>query len=200
MGGLNVSNLSNFPIAYSITTTSNTGFHIGALVNVNLGSRFDFQAQVLYSQLGCTTSQSAPDSIATFTQTDNMTLSYLLIPLYFNYKFKSGWNIHAGPYLSFLLTDKEALVQTYSAPGYNTLELDSSTNTTQGDNKFDIGFSIGMGYTMQNGLGFNFSYSTGLVNVSQAQTYTDPNSGQVIYQPAFGLNNWFSFSISYLFK
>jgi outer membrane protein with beta-barrel domain len=202
MGGLNISNLSNIPIGLQITSTSNTGFHIGAFANIPLGLRFDFQPQLLYSQLGGTFTQSWTDtgivsgSTANVTSVTVITYSYFLIPLNFVYKFSKGWSIHAGPYISFLLTDKEENTETAEIPGYQTLSQDTLTNSTQGDNKFDLGYNIGIGYTLQNGLGFNFSYSSGIVNVIQSVTYTNPT----YIQPAFGLNNWFSFSISYLFR
>jgi len=200
IGGLNVSDLGNIPVGFGITTSSNTGFHLGAFVNIPLSFRFDFQPQFLYSQLGSSLTSVGYDSTLTITQVNNITLSYIVIPLNFCYKFKGGWNIHAGPYISFLLSDKEYITQTVSQYGSTVNGGDTTTNTTQGDNKFDLGFSLGIGYTMQNGLGFNFSYSTGLINVAQQQTYTDPSSGQTYTQPAFGLNNWYSFSISYLFR
>lgn len=201
MGGINLSDLGTLPATY--TSNSTSGYHVGGYLNIYLGRKFDLQPQFLYSNLGCVLTQSGPyqipntNIVGNLTTVWNITLSYIQVPIVFVHKFGIGWNYHFGPYFGFLMTDKEHIDQTFTY-GNQSQSGSQDTSSTSGDYKVDVGLTFGIGYQMQSGLGFSLGYSFGLTNTFEAQSYTDPNSGQVYSSPAFGTNSWYSFSISYL--
>ena len=213
-GGLNISTLNNLP--QGVTATSNTGFHIGAFMNFPMSRDFDMQIGFNYTQLGgtVTESESGYDSVSigttnalaniSVTQSSKITYGYLEIPVNFVHKFGEGWNVHFGAYVGFLLSDKEQIAgtETIAVPGYGTqiARGDTSTNTTVGDNRIDFGINLGIGYTMQSGLGINFTYSFGLTNIVQAQSGFDAISGQSFSSPAFGSNVVYALTLSYLLR
>ena len=199
MGGMTFSDLGTLPLTY--TTNANTSYHIGLFANTYLSRKFDFQPQLLYTNLGTHLIQDIPYQVSnvqgTLTTNYDITLSYIQVPIVFVYRFGIGWNIHGGPYIGFLLTDKEQINQTFTY-GTQSFSGDTSTNSTVGDYKIDVGVGIGIGYQMQSGLGFSLGYSFGLTNTFESQTGTDPNNGQQYSSPSFGTNKFFTFSISYL--
>jgi len=214
MGGLNISDFNNLPDG--LTSTSSTGFHFGGFMTFPLSSNFDIQPGIIYTQLGGTMNQSesGQDSVSNgttsylaninITQSIKITYGYLQFPVNLVHKFGEGWNVHFGAYLGFLLSDKEHIVQTTSIaiPGYPTQVSDTSgnTNAAVGDNRIEFGLDLGIGYTMNSGLGISFTYSFGFTNIIQAQSGYDPLSGQPITSPAFGSNVLYCFSISYLLR
>jgi hypothetical protein len=214
MGGLNISNITNLP--QGVTSTSNTGFHVGAFMNFQLSQNFDMQVGCMYTQLGgtMTESESGQDSVSngttsvlanvTVTQSNKITYSYLQFPVSLVHKFGEGWNVHFGAYVGVLLSDKEQIAEseTISVPGMGNqvANADTAINTTVGDNRLDFGLNLGIGYRLQNGLGIDFTYSFGLTNIVQASSGTDPVSRQYYTTPAFGSNINYCFTLSYLLK
>ena len=199
MGGINLSDLGTLPVSF--TSNSNTSYHVGGFLNIYLSRKFDLQPQFLYTNLGSTLTQSIPyqvsNSLGNLTTIYKITLSYIQVPINFVHKFGIGWDIHGGPYVGFLMSDKEQINQTFTL-GNQSFGFDTTTNSTHGDYSVDVGLGIGIGYLMNSGLGFSLGYSFGITRTFEAQSGIDPNNGQSYYSPPFATNNWYYFSICYL--
>jgi len=69
-----------------------TSFHVGGYLNQELGNAFSLQPELLYNSLKFSESG------------DDMTLSYLSLPLMFVYGFSDErFNLQAGPQMGFLI-------------------------------------------------------------------------------------------------
>jgi hypothetical protein len=200
MGGMTFSDMGTLPATY--TSSPSTGYHAGIFFNTYLGRKFDIQPQLLYTNLGATLTQSIPYQLQNvegwLTSISDIKLSYIQIPIVFVYRFRSEWNIHGGPYIGFLLADKEQILETFTYSS-QSLSADTATNSTKGDYKIDVGLTLGIGYQLQSGIGLSLGYSFGLTNTFESQSGIDPNNGQNYHFPSFATNNFFTFSISYLF-
>lgn len=125
-------------------------------------------------------------------------LNLLYVELPFNFAYKiDGFFIGAGPSLSYGLTGKHEMTQTYTSNG-EVLE----SETMKGDVKFDgdgddisddthlkaleLGANFITGYEFANGLSIRANFNLGLSNISPVEGNTFKN-------------NYFSLGIGYLF-
>ena len=117
------------------------GFHAGLTVNFKLSDQFSIQEEFLY------TTQGAEMKDKTFG-VDDLTLSYVAVPIMLRYKTPIGIFIEAGPQ-----------VNAY---------VDDNVDHTQYKNfakKIDYGVSGGLGYQSPMGLGISVRYTAGLADV-----------------------------------
>lgn len=124
----------------------------GAFVRMHLSDKLAFQPEILYSMKGATGSGEIEGVNVDVTER----IDYIDVPLMLKLYVSNGFNIQAGPQLSFLL----------SAEG----EFEGGGVSVTEDYKeymkgTDFGFNIGAGYDFDFGLGFDVRYSLGLSNV-----------------------------------
>lgn len=172
----------------------NFGFHAGVLARIGFDDHWALAPEVLYTTGGARTTISQTYTILGATYTSNSTgtvsLSYIQVPIFVNYKFDFGGYLEAGPYIAFLIGTNTS---TTNANGTST----SSTSDTS-NNSMDLGVGAGAGYRFCNGLGFNLRYNYGLNMVyKEGAHYND--AGIRYTQPSYGKNGVLQFSISYLF-
>jgi hypothetical protein len=197
--GANLANVGDVPEGAS--TSMLIGAHIGAIVDIPINSNFSIQPGLLYSMKGW--NESADLSIPGFFTLKydvDQKLNYIEIPINAVYSFDEGYgfNIFAGPYVGILLSANskgESTVDILGVPA--TVDVDEDIK--EGLESLDIGFNIGLGYRLENGLGFSAQYGIGLTSLVAEQTETDPISGASYTIDAYGKNSVIGISVSYLF-
>ncbi len=83
-GGLNFADITG-----DIDADGRTGYHIGAVVDLNLSDKFAIAPEVIYSAQGV----------------DEADLDYLNVPILAKLKITEYFDIHAGPQFGFVVQD-----------------------------------------------------------------------------------------------
>lgn len=196
--------------------TSRLGFEAGVLGSLQFG-HVAVQPAVLFAQRGYARTPAFYDSgFGGLTQV-NVRLNYLSIPLqvaYIQHTNGQGFQLAAGPYVSFLvggnsLSDYQfpfagAQQQRNKIAAADVHTIDSSSslqepNYTDYSRRLDLGAQVGLGYRLGGAL-LQLSYSLGLRNVATTERYTIGGAPPVyeLGNPAYRTRS-FQASLSYLF-
>jgi len=185
--GFNVSMINAKPEANTEITPLLT-YNIGATCRQRLTKTFYSEGQLLFSSKGASVISSFSEieeepgiiSKIDYTVDYKESLRYIEVPLLAKYQSKSGFNIFAGPAVSFLVSTKTVgfvnatAVTAYNIPGViegsetTTLREDISSKSKQDYSKIDFSFALGFGYQLKNGIGFSMNLTEGLRSI-----YTD---------------------------
>jgi len=124
------------------------GFHIGALAHIHINRNFAIQPEVVYSQQGMVQELGNNEF--------EWKVNYVNIPVMFQYMFRSGFRIQAGPQLGVLAS---AEIE----------DRDSNADTDLEDaiKNVDVSLPIGIGYMSPSGFGVDARYNIGLSNVNE---------------------------------
>ncbi|MFD2567126.1 porin family protein [Pseudotenacibaculum haliotis] len=136
--GLNIANIR----VNSLDADSRTGFHFGAIAELQLTDRFSIQPEVLYSQFGAE------------EESESLRINYISIPIMAKYYIVDGFSFEAGPQFSFLANDE---LEVFSPIGSGVFNPEV--------NSFDLALNLGMGYQFNGGIFFQARYNLGLTNV-----------------------------------
>ena len=186
-GGLNISGLavSSDKKLPGVRYDNLKSFHAGVYALMRLG-KLGIQPEIVYSQQG----QLYNAPTYSHLRTD---LSYINIPVMIKYYLVGGFNLQAGPQVSFLASAKGDLVQiTGGVVGQPKLsqDLKSYLNST------DYSFAFGAGMDLPLGINIGIRYNIGLSNINKYK-------GGASYSPSFSLadthNQVFQLSIGYRF-
>lgn len=133
---------------------SKTGFQVGALYEMPLGTNLYLQPEAVLTLKGAKTS-------------GDLTINpyYLEIPVRALYKIPAGpgsVTIAAGPYISMGLFGKSK----NGGDSYNLFTKEDGEDEAA-LKRFDMGLSAAVGYELQNGLFFNLESGTGLLEVAK---------------------------------
>ncbi|MEN4760543.1 porin family protein [Chryseobacterium sp. C39-AII1] len=159
--GLNVSSISHDEMK------AKAGFYGGAFVNIPVAKDFSVQPEVLYNGAGAKFDDSSDDKI---------NLSYISVPVMFQYNALPNLYLEAGPQFSFLIDSK------YKG---NSVSVDSD------DFKgFDFGIGLGAGYYVTKNIGITARFVAGLTDVAK----------KVGNYQLEGKNNVFQIGLAYKFK
>ncbi|SMO39836.1 porin family protein [Solitalea koreensis] len=158
--GLNLSKVSTFTSNNGSTETNATtdykpGFHAGIYADLGISSILSFQPELQYSQKGYRSTYSVLGNVREISAR----YSYLDIPLLAKIKpqgTQGGFNLFAGPTVSFLLTQK----YTETGKDFTVTSEDREINK---DNfrKSDVGVVLGAGYDF-GVFNLNAAYNFGL--------------------------------------
>ena len=160
-GGVNFSNL------YTDEVDDNnvlTGFNAGIFAKLPITQLFAIQPELLYSTKGAklTYNNSFANGTAKFK------LNYIELPVLLVVNLTKNFNIHAGPYVAYLVDGKA----TNDSQG--TL-FDFQNNLSNEDyNKFDTGLAVGLGFDSDN-VGFGVRYNYGLQTVGKERNFGGTN-------------------------
>ena len=181
-GGVNWSFISNLEATRPLSTF-NLGFYFdlkikenwflytGVLVKSNLGQ--DKLTDNDLSKIGATIYYTIEDPTVKLEGEYRQKLSYFIVPALIKYKFKNHMYAEAGPQFGLLykswvefnsdLDGKEARLKEYNRDMMN---------------RFDMGVTVGLGYTMFNGNGWTLGvkYYYGFVDVYKNISGTKNNS------------------------
>ncbi|WP_326983907.1 porin family protein [Chryseobacterium sp. MYb264] len=160
--GLNVSNISGGD------TNSKAGFYGGAFLNVPVAKNFSVQPEILFNGVG---------AVSDIDSNMKINLSYISVPIMFQYNALPNLYLEAGPQFSFLAGSKLK---------YNNYS-ESANDLVKG---FDFGIGLGAGYYITKNIGINARYVAGVTDI------TKKIEGEQIE----GKNNVFQVGLSYKFK
>jgi len=151
-GGLNLSNLY---IDEVTDENARIGFHAGVFGQWELSEVFGIQPEVLYSSKGA----KAEYDIAIFEGENKFNLNYIDVPVLAVFKIGENFEIHAGPYFSYMLG---ANVSTDGELGEGVDELDKDNLS-----ETDFGLAGGVAFgSEQTKVGLRYNY--GLVEVADS--------------------------------
>ena len=124
----------------------NYGYHLGGFANFGIGGRFSLQPEVLFSQYQTTTDSTFSNIYENaLSNTSNVKLNYLSIPLLLNYKLGSLISLQAGPMFSILMDQNKSLLQNgedaFSKGDFSML---GGAQLSLGKIKFSGRYSIGL--------------------------------------------------------
>ncbi len=135
----------------------NPGFHAGLLGHVHLSKNFALQPEVFYS------TQGARYTAASVTT--KLNLSYVNVPILFQYMFDNGFRLQAGPQVGFLLI----------ANSDNSI---TKTNIKSSYKEMDVAVTMGLGYIhVPSGWGIDARYHLGVNNINNNSSIKSANRG-----------------------
>jgi hypothetical protein len=145
-GGLNFATLRSTENDERFKLDSRIGYHLGIISHNHLTRKIAIQPELQFSSQGT--------EVNTTSQDFNWRLSYINVPVMFQYMFNNGFRVEAGPYVGFLL-------------GAKALYDDGTDDDLKDDFKtFDAGLGLGLNYLTYSGFGFGGRYNIGLANIS----------------------------------
>ncbi|GAA4306811.1 porin family protein [Nibribacter koreensis] len=206
--GGNYSNLAGDASAYTNSRQSNSlylrtdkvggmfGLQAGVFLALPLSDRFSLQPEVLYSGKGYSFTQSR-QSVETFgdqvEEEYKFRSHYLDVPLLAQARVGSFY-LEAGPALSFLVAAKEDLTQTFSYPEWSektTEERHTSTSSTAGTRRVSLGYALGAGYALPNGVGIGLRYSGDFTSLAENEYNGEtPNVRNSVVQVSLSYIFW----------
>ncbi|AFD08419.1 porin family protein [Solitalea canadensis] len=108
-GGLNLSKVSSFSYKtnngtseQAVSTEYKPGFHAGVYADIGINNLISIQPEIIYSQKGYRTNYS----FLGVDRTTTVSYNYLDIPFMAKIKTGTGFNVFAGPAVSFLMDRK----------------------------------------------------------------------------------------------
>jgi len=165
--GVNLANVTGSDVK---NNKNLVGAAVGVMADFSLSDLISLHPELLYSQKGVKLENGGATAQSRF--------SYLDVPLLLRVK-ADGLFFEAGPQVGFLIAEKDEV----NIPG-----LGSSTSTsTNGTRKVDVGYIAGVGYKLPQGLELGVRYNGGISDLS------DPSSGSKTR------NSVFQLQIGYLF-
>lgn len=171
--GMNVSSLSTEETLSD--QSSKIGFNAGVFMNAPIAENFSIQPELLFSQYG----QKAVYESGGIKRTYTDDLSYITLPVMFQYNATPEFYLEAGPEFGLLVSAK------------NKGEATSSLGTVNYDNDikenlngFNMGVGLGAGYYFTPNVGINARYIAGFTDIAKE------NAGDAIKNNVFqvGLN------------
>lgn len=165
--GINLANVTGSDVK---NNKNLVGAAVGVMGDFSLSDLISLHPELLYSQKGVKLENGSATAQSRF--------SYLDVPLLLRVK-ADGLFFEAGPQVGFLIAEKDEV----NIPG-----LGSSTSTsTNGTRKVDVGYIAGVGYQLPQGLELGVRYNGGISDLS------DPSSGSKTR------NSVFQLQVGYLF-
>lgn len=188
--GLNLANIkADFDGSEDIDTKMKAGAQVGITLNAQFGN-LAFQPSLLFSQKGFKIEESASETFngVTITGSSKMdaALNYLDIPLNFVYTTggDNGFQIFAGPYVGIGLGGKVKTKISFSGPGLNFSDSETTTvkfANEEGDDdklylrRLNAGLNGGIGYKT-GPFQVQAGYALGLTNMLPDNDYDDESS------------------------
>ncbi len=178
--------------------TSVLGANGGLTADFSLSDNFSFHPELLYSQKGAKVDQTYSDELlglpVSLRLSGPVRLHYLDLPLLLRAR-TNGFFVEAGPQLGYLLAQKSTITTavTITVPGTPPMtESETQTDTSlDGLRRLDVGYVLGVGYQLPQGLEVALRYNGGLTNLDNdpdrnARTKARNSAFQVQLGYAFG--------------
>lgn len=167
-----------------IKQTTRTGFFAGGYASIPLGDAISVEPGLYYSQKGATMKAELDLKGLSFLGANakaTLNSHYIDLPVVVKANL-GGFQLFAGPQVSYLA--KAELRSTAGALGFNV--YNDKRDMTGELNRWDAGFTGGIGYQLDNGLNLSASYDHGLSKV-------DANKRFDSYNRSFKIGIGFSF-------
>ena len=172
-GGLSLSTISETHANYK------ADFYIGGFGQINLTKHYSLQPEITYSRQGSDNvgrNYYEQVSQSLKVEYDNLKLDYLSLTLMNKFTFGTGIQCQFGPALDVLLNDN--------------LIIRKEQN--------DIGFVIGMAYSLPSGITFEARFKQGFFDVLDSDYYYNDANNYYFFGD-YNTNNNFQLGISYSF-
>lgn len=169
-GGLNYSNFidtntDDIPADYA----GKIGFHLGGFVVFGINDAFSIRPELLYSQQRSKFNINTAD-LNIFNPNDELFITSLdgqieeslfLLPIIVEYSLTKKFSLEFGPQFGFSLNRKIEYDDNFF--GIGLLRNDDSE-------KFELGLSLGLGYSLVNDLGISIRYNYGIIERQNLNT------------------------------
>ena len=155
------------------------GFSGGLLADLPLSDHLSFHPELLYSQKGAKYSGADELGGVPVSINGNLRLHYLDLPLLLRLK-SNGLFFEVGPQLGYLLGVKQEA--TVTVPGLPSF-TDNDTDLT-GHRRLDVGYVLGLGYQLPQGLEFGLRYNGGISDLQNPSD--DPKLRNSVFQAQVG--------------
>jgi len=180
-GGVNFSSLYTQD---SYDTKMLTGFNIGLFSKVPITRHIAIQPEFMFTTKGAevTYNNTFVDGIARFK------LNYLELPLLLSINLTDNFNIHAGPYVAYLISGK-----VNNESNVNVFDFEENINSDD-FNRFDAGIAVGAGVDVGSlGLGVRYTYGLSTVGKEKSflgttYTFPDAKNGVLNFYVALAIN------------
>jgi Outer membrane protein beta-barrel domain len=160
-GGVNFSNLYTEDVSDENVLV---GYHVGLTAKLPITDFLSIQPELLYATKGAELTYNN----AFATGTAKFALNYIEIPLLAVINVNKNINIHAGPYVAFLIDGKVTNQSNVNAFNFED-------NLSKDDfNRFDAGLSIGAGVDVES-FSFGVRYNYGLQKVGKERSFLGNN-------------------------
>ena len=140
------------------------GFHVGAYVTIPVIPGFEIEPGLQYSQKGTKLTGKLPMESADFLNA-NVTITnkaeYIDVPVLARVYVGEGFNIFAGPQVSYLVSNK--VKAQAGALGFNALNREWDMKS--GFRDMDVAVTGGLGYRFTNGFNISAGYDYGLSTI-----------------------------------
>ena len=148
------------------------GFHLGGYADIPLTDMISFNPEIIFSDHGATQKLSG-DAIfngidTSYELNGNLKMSYLILPLLIRFKPTPLFYFAAGPQLGLILSARyDYSYSLIMGNGTNTTEIleERSGDLKDETQDMELGFSIGTGIELTNGLNFGLRLTHGLTDV-----------------------------------
>lgn len=161
-----------------------TGFHLGGFMNIPLSQHFAIEPGLYYSTKGMTVEQTISTNSFLNLRADITNEShYLDLPVVAKVTLGQGFQIFAGPQVSYLLANKVR-----GEAGLLGFSFEQEVDWESGLREFDFGLTGGIGYQFLNGIQLSAGYDHGLTTLDAGKSNFD------VYNRAV------KFSVGYVFK
>ena len=151
-GGVNFTNLY---VDNVDDTNMLTSFNAGFFVELPITQGIAIVPELNFSRKG----SEVQNTILTETYKSKFKLSYLEMPVLLKLNLVPNFNLHAGPYVAYLLNAKTDVVDE------NGDRVESFEYDTDDFNKLDYGLSAGLGFDFNNfGIGARYNYGLSEIN------------------------------------
>ncbi|ARS36594.1 porin family protein [Pontibacter actiniarum] len=149
----------------SDVTDNLAGFHGGVVLCYEFVSRLALQAELLYEQKGFVYDEY-PLNVAEALADDHR-LHYLTLPLMLKLQ-KGGLFVEGGPYLGYLLAENTEVVRVERNSGNTEPAILGDYPLSMDDfERWDYGYTVGIGIEMDNGFSFSLHNTGGLTSFSK---------------------------------
>jgi len=168
----------------AVTASGHTGLFAGGYVSIPVGSVMSVEPSLTYTQKGYNLRGELNIKGAEFIGANaqaKLTTHYVDMPVVLKANI-NGFQVFAGPQVSYLA--KADLVTTAGLLGFNL--LNKKMDATSQFNRWDAGFTAGLGYQFANGVNITASYDHGLMK-------TDANKNLDAYNRSIKVGLGFSF-------
>lgn len=160
--GLNLSS-ANVERDYDTDVSSLAGFHVGGFANFKIDDKWALQPELLFSTQGF--KEYLNDGGYIFD--DKYKLTYLNLPVSFQYAAASKLHIEAGPQVDFLVSGKAD--GKYYDPMFDETQTQNNVDIKDRLKSIAFGFNVGAGYAITSQLSASVRYHLGLSEIDDLE-------------------------------
>ena len=177
--GLNVSGTIQNETVFAFTSL--VRFNAAASLEYYFSDTWSFKGKLIFDQKGWSTEYISEENGTVTYPSLNYDLNYLTVPLMANWHFGKmrNWYLQFGPYVGFLLSDKDVPDNIVFKPIYKTIDVG-----------LDLGIGIKIPVSKTVGLFFEADGQGGVINI-----FKGTNDGSSVENERSSLNFGFTVAI-----